>query len=248
MNVSDFASLGRRFWHGRRARRSYRLGQDLADYYRRRDPERGARLATQCYRRALRQLGRSPELVEQRSPAEVVRDRLAETTVRAAVRRHGRPIAIWGGGALLLAGLLVAFVPPVRRLVFPVDLADGRPWVATSAWQGFTATGVVKEATQTEGFFHTGEDASPSVTVDLGALKDVQRVEIENRRDALTYRLRALPLVIEVSADQKTWKRVGYRRADFKAWTTEFPSTRARYVRARVDRASYLHLRRIRVY
>ncbi len=243
-NLSDLAAFGRRVWHGRRARRSYQLGQDLADYYR--NTERGARLATQCYRRALRRLGESPDVIGERSPSEIVRDRLAETTIRAAVWRQRRRIAIVGATALTLAALAVAVVPPLRRAAFPVDLAAGKRWVATSVWPGFTGSGVMKDATQTEGLFHTVEEASPAITVDLGAIVPVRAIEIENRRD--NFRQRALPLAVEVSVDQKTWTRVGYRRADFKTWATRFPSRPVRYVRARVDRVSYLHLRRIRVY
>jgi hypothetical protein len=246
MFLSDFATFRRRAWHRRRAHSSYRLGQDLADYYRNRNSARGARMAAQCYRHALRLLGEAPEVMGARPSAEAVRQRLADTTIRAALWRERRRIALVGGAMLVLAGLAVAFLPPLRAAVFPVDLAAGRPWVATSAWPGFTATGIMKDATKTEGLFHTIEEQSAAVTVDLGAIKRVHAIEIENRRD--DFRLRALPLAVEVSTDNATWMRVGYRRADFKQWTAKFPKMPVRYVRARVDRVSYLHLRRIRVY
>jgi hypothetical protein len=244
MASSDLAVFGRRFWHGRRARRCYRLGQDLAEHYR--NTERGARLANQCYRRALRMLGKSPDVSGGRPLAEVVRDRLAETTIHAALWRCRGVVALVVGGALLLAGLAIALVPPVRHAVFPVDLADGKRWSASSAWPGFATSGFMTEATHIEGLFHTVEEASPTVTVDLGAIKQVHAIEIENRRD--NFRQRALPLAVEASADGKLWMRVGYRRVDFKDWTAKFPTMPVRYVRARVDRVTYLHLRRIRVY
>jgi hypothetical protein len=244
MASSDLAVFGRRFWHGRRARRSYRLGQDLAEHYR--NTERGARLANQCYRRALRLLGKSPDVTGDRSLAAAVRARLAETTIHAALWRHRGAAALVAGAALLLAGVAVAFVPPVRHAVFPVDLADGKHWVASSAWPNFTTSGFMTEATHSEGFFHTVEEMSPMVTVDLGGIKQVHAVKIENRRDSFSQR--ALPLAVEVSADGKLWMRVGYRRADFKNWTAKFPTMPVHYVRARADRVTYLHLHRIRVY
>jgi hypothetical protein len=244
---TDFASLGRRAWQGARARRSYRLGQDLAEHYRGRDAERGERLANQCYRRALRKLNLPADVRGSRPLAAVVSDRLAETTIRAAIGRNRRPVLIGAAATVTLAGLVVGLVPPARHAVFPVDLAHGRPWVATSAWgSGFTTSGVMGEAPKLEGFFHTNEEQSPSLTIDLGAIKKVRAVEIENRHDQL--RERALPLAVEVSADRHTWMRVGYRRVAFDKWTAKFPRMPVRYVRARVDRVSYLHLHGIRVF
>ena len=74
----------------------------------------------------------------------------------------------------------------------------------------------------------------------------MRRVEVENRRDS--YADRALPLAIEVSMDASAWKRVAYRRVEFRNWDASFNPTEARFVRLRVDRFSYLHLARIAVH
>jgi hypothetical protein len=84
------------------------------------------------------------------------------------------------------------------------------------------------------------------VQLDLGRTQSVHAVRVENRTNCC--RERALPLVIELSVDAKSWKRVGYRRIMFDTYTQSFASENARYVRLRVDRRTTLHLRRISVY
>jgi hypothetical protein len=59
---------------------------------------------------------------------------------------------------------------------------------------------------------------------------------------------RAIPLVIEVSNDQKSYHRVARRTDSFRTWTAELRPQTARYVRLRVDRKSYLHLEQVKIY
>jgi hypothetical protein len=56
-----------------------------------------------------------------------------------------------------------------------------------------------------------------------------------------------VPRVIEVSNDQKNFREVARRTEVFREWETTFPPVTARYVRARVDRRSVLHLVRVTV-
>lgn len=88
-------------------------------------------------------------------------------------------------------------------------------------------------------FFHTLHQESPWIDFDLGAVKSVHRVEVTNRSDCCAER--AIPLIVEVSLDDKTWIQVARRDVDFSTWKADFPKHKARYVRLRVPRATSLH-------
>jgi hypothetical protein len=88
-------------------------------------------------------------------------------------------------------------------------------------------------------FFHTLHQESPWIDFDLGAVKSVHRVEVTNRSDCCAER--AIPLIVEVSLDDKTWVQVARRDVDFSSWKTDFAKHKARYVRFRVPRATSLH-------
>ncbi|MBC8132969.1 MAG: discoidin domain-containing protein [Deltaproteobacteria bacterium] len=164
------------------------------------------------------------------------------------LRPYMRAIIVGGCVTGFLALLLLSVSPPIRHLVFPVDLAHGKPWTASSALGGFTTNGLVSDDSSPTklAMFHTVDEQSPSITIDLGKVARIHKVRTLNRRDCCQER--ALPLAVEISTDQKTWRRVGYRRVVFSTWTVVFPRVRARYVRLRIDRPSALHLQSVSVY
>jgi hypothetical protein len=251
MSLTDtLKDVLRRRARRRRGRRYYRLGQGMSSYYR--GTGKAMSVPDRFYRRALRNLDGPPSMakateVSPRSPlVRAVASRLADQGIGAAMWRHRG--AILGGltaiGFSLL--ILVGVSPTIRRGLSPQDLAAGKLWTASSAWADFPQAGAMSDPARPEGLFHTVEQASPSVTVDLGAAVIIAKVQIDNRADCCFDR--TLPLALELSIDGATWARVGYRRAQFRSWTATFPPTSARFVRARIDRVSILHLRRIRVY
>jgi hypothetical protein len=221
----------------------------MAAYYR--GTPRAQLVADRFYRRALRSLdeGAPPRWteIEAKDPLSwVVRRRLAELSVGAKIWRRRRRILPMVGGLAIVFVIAVAAIPGLRRGVFPPDLAAGKMWKATSAWADFPRSGIMSDATRTEGLFHTVEEPSPAITLDLGAVLPVHEIKVDNREDCC--RERSLPLALELSVDGTQWQRVGYRRAQFDTWTVTFRRRGVRFVRARVDRTSILHLRRLRVY
>jgi hypothetical protein len=94
--------------------------------------------------------------------------------------------------------------------------------------------------------FHTTAESEPAVTLDLKAEVPIAEVRVGNRLNCCQER--AVPLAVEVSKDGQSWKRVGYRRLEFRTWTATFPRTPSRFVRLRVDRPSTLHLQTVSVY
>lgn len=94
-------------------------------------------------------------------------------------------------------------------------------------------------------FFHTNEEDSPWVQYDLGEPKTFHEVEVQNRLDCCGDR--AVPLVVEVSDDEKSWTQVARMDEPFARWVPTFPPRRARYVRLRVARRSILHLEAVAI-
>jgi hypothetical protein len=94
-------------------------------------------------------------------------------------------------------------------------------------------------------FFHTKEEESPWIEIDLGSIQPIARIEVANRDDCCLDR--AVPLVAEVGTDRLHWREVARRPDSFRTWDATFKPVPARYVRMRVDRYSVLHLARVSV-
>ncbi|MEO8213151.1 MAG: discoidin domain-containing protein [Myxococcales bacterium] len=139
----------------------------------------------------------------------------------------------WTRLALVLVAL-GALVFGVRALVRGPDLAKPKVFKTSSTYNECTPPNHCGDL-----FFHTQPQDSPWIDFDLGAVKPVHRVEVTNRSDCCAER--AIPLIVEVSVDDKQWIQVARRDTDFAAWTATFPKQKARYVRLRVPRSTTLH-------
>jgi hypothetical protein len=143
-------------------------------------------------------------------------------------------------GVVVLVALLVA---GVRLLVRPPDLAAGKPFRISQPWSGWAEC--VRNEDCGSLMFVTEAGYEPWVEIDLGAPKTVQRVDVANRSKCCQDR--AVPLVIELSTDQKTWSQVARKDEEFNSWTAKFRPKVARFVRLKVLRNSYLHLKSVAV-
>lgn len=141
-------------------------------------------------------------------------------------------------GAFLVVAMLVNSA--VRIALRPKDLAEGKPWRTSSAALSCVPAEHNCGGTKTDILFHTQEEDSPWFELDLGAPTSISAATVRNRTDCCQDR--AIPLVLEVSDDQATWREVARRDAAFVTWNVEFPSQTARYVRARALRRTILHL------
>ncbi|MBL8956055.1 MAG: discoidin domain-containing protein [Myxococcaceae bacterium] len=207
----------------------------------------------------------SPQLVERLSvsPPEAVE--VSESQVREAAtrareaatratqaRRHAAIRSQAGiiGGVSVGLWLTAAVVLGATRATEPTDLAKGKPWRASSQWAGVTCDPVhgLCGPLHSRIFFHTNDDDSPWVEIDLGKPTTFSKLTIVNRKDE-NLQARAVPLVIEVSDDQSTWRQIARRDETFDDWKVELaaPAT-ARFVRARIDRKSWLHLEAVKVH
>jgi hypothetical protein len=125
------------------------------------------------------------------------------------------------------------------------DLARGKSWRTSSSEIDCRPIDLGGCAPRQGVYFHTKQDDNPWIEYDLGASAKFTKVVVENARDGFLER--AVPLVIEVSDDQKTWKEIARNASPFQEWISTFPVVAARYVRFRVNRVSYLHLARIEI-
>jgi hypothetical protein len=142
--------------------------------------------------------------------------------------------------ALLLALATVVVVEAVISIAIGPNLASGKPWRASSAYAGFSPEAGMCDGRKTRIFFHTNREQDPWVELDLGEPTLIHRVDVRNRRDCC--RDRSFPLMIEGSLDGQTWHELGRQTQPFTKWTLEFEPTRARYVRAKALKRTFLHL------
>lgn len=145
--------------------------------------------------------------------------------------------------ALLALALLAGASRGVRAL-HGRDIAVGKKW-RTSTGQA-AASGTVPKSTSADYFFHTKEEPNPWFEVDLGAPTTVGSVVMENRRDCCF--ARALPVIVELSNDAKTFREVGKTTEEFRSVRVSFAPTSARYVRLRVPHRSFLHLAEVGIF
>jgi hypothetical protein len=219
------------------------------------DPPRAAELYRAAARSALAALGRSEEsahawpepLAELRALAAGL---VAEAGAAEAALRRLRAQRWWRLSAVLLLLAFAAFrLAPLLRngIELHTDLAAGKPWRASS--EAMRCDPEARRCGDYLGmsiFFHTKNEPSPWLEIDLGQPQRISRVKVRNRTDCCG--ALALPLVVELSSDDKTWREVGRRVSSFRTWSARFEPSEARWVRVRVDGESMLHLEQVSVY
>ena len=128
----------------------------------------------------------------------------------------------------------------IRQLSLGRNLAEGKPFRTSSSWAG-CATDPPCPALM----FHTDDQDNPWVEVDLGSVKTIRRIEVNNRTDCCSDR--AIPSVVEVSVDRTKWTQVGRREDEFRSWAIKFQPRSARYVKVSVPRRTTFHLKSVAV-
>jgi hypothetical protein len=152
------------------------------------------------------------------------------------------------GGLLALLLLLVFAAAKVNDLLLENrDVARGKPWRASSVYTATVSCPSPQQrcAESPFYFFHTLDDDRPWIEIDLGSKQRIVGAIIENREDCCTDR--AVPLVIQVSTDHKTWKDVARRTEIFATWSPTFAPVSARWVRVMVMKKTSLHLHRVSI-
>ena len=243
--------------HGRviRRARAFCATADALDLHRPRD---WRRRADRLYARAARDLQGAVSATSGGSPPDLVGDeppqRRAHRLLSLAAipyRRMALALAALASALALVVtvALLIgcALSPALRSRLFPRDLAARRPWVASSAVPPNALAGVGPSTTAKGPFFHSQPSDHPWIEIDLGALRSIRRLQVENRPDCC--QAHGLPLDFQIFDEANArWRTIAQRRAGFMVWTRELARVRARRVRLQVAGFGILHLRRISLY
>lgn len=179
--------------------------------------------------------------------------RVANAIIHEIDRADGEVDRIWTrravrvGGALALVAMVgVASMLLSAWLLQRRDLARGRPWTASSKFpDGGCASPLQSCPDSPSYFFHTLEDDNPWFLIDLQSTQRVSGIRVVNRLDCCNDR--GVPLVVELSTDQKHWQRVARRAEEFSDWKSTFTPTPARWVRLTAQRRTLLHFSEVRV-
>lgn len=165
--------------------------------------------------------------------------RALEESTRAPWRR-----AVWSAVAVVV---IVTQGPSVLKwATSPRNLARGKPWSTSSTAFPCRPAHHDCGGSRTDIFFHTNNESNPWLLIDLERVTDISGLTVVNRLDELLER--AVPLVVEVSQDGAGFTEVVRQPSSFSTWEPRFQTTKARYVRLRVDRTSVLHLERVEVH
>ncbi len=214
-------------------------------------PENGRallqRLLAQTYRDA-------PSVQPQALAAEL---KLARTLVKRIVGiveapqldlQRARSRRNLGRGGVVLATALLGLGAYVggKRLAYGPDLAEGKPWRASSSYGSFSPETHLCDGLSTDVFFHTREEEDPWVEFDLQKTAQVSRIVIGNREEP--YASRAVPLAVTLSTDRVKWATVGLIEKNFDVTTVKFPSQQARYVKLTSRHKTWFHLLWVRIY
>jgi len=164
-----------------------------------------------------------------------------------AVPQH-RQERVWVARVqLLLAALVVLVVLGFfgkslkERYDLTRDLATTATWKASSLYPECWCDSPAQSCEKCPNFFfHTEQEDHPNIVFDLHGVHSLSAVVVENRRDCCAER--GLPLIVQVSTDEKHWKTVATRRDEFTTWRANFPTEQARWVKLSVGNRNFLHL------
>jgi hypothetical protein len=131
------------------------------------------------------------------------------------------------------------------------EVSAGAHWRVSSTLGSDAAEGTLPRFAWLEPpgnyFFHSAQTESPTLTVDLGQVRRVTRIEIENRKDCC--RERSNSLIVEGGLDENHWVTLGDGAPGaFDKYSPKFAPLPARFIRLSLRHAEYFHLSALRVF
>jgi hypothetical protein len=170
--------------------------------------------------------------------------------LRASQRVSTELDAIWFRRAYRLGMPLLALAIGIVSAVYSshrraVLAETAYPWTVSSS-QGDGCTSPSQECSEVRYFFHTREEKEPWIEFDLEKERNVQSVKVANRNDCPYCPERAVPLAVEISSDHETWTEVGRKDQSFENWELTI-ARKARWVRFRSLKKTFLHFRQVRI-
>src|SRR5579863_827595 len=144
--------------------------------------------------------------------------------------------AEWRAAALGAGALVVSLVAWAGA---PANLARGRPARASSTSFDTVAGGVVDGEREGRFGYHSREENSPWLEIDLERPTAIGTVKVFGRGDCCFDQ--STPLALELSDDGVAYRRVAERKEPFSGqdpWVAPI-AAKARFVRLRTERRSY---------
>jgi len=160
----------------------------------------------------------------------------------SAARGRQRRRMAWAlaGGAVLAAWLLLA-------LLLRDNLALRKAVSVTSTDESAKAPAYrVVDGNRTNLGFHSKNLVDQALTIDLGGIEPVSRVDVYNRKDCC--QARAVPLRLELSTDGNAFSLIERRLEPFNVWRADFAPVPARFVRLTREGKEFFHLAEVEVY
>jgi hypothetical protein len=150
-----------------------------------------------------------------------------------------------GAVSLFFVALLAWSIVALTR---QQNLASNRPVVVSDRDSTFGVDPMhAVDGDRTNLGFHTTYRADATMTIDLGAVKPLHRVDVYNRVDCCQER--AVPLALQVSNDGRQYRTLSHTKHKFDLWSVPLPSgTSARFVRLLRERTGIFHLSEVEVY
>jgi hypothetical protein len=148
----------------------------------------------------------------------------------------------------LVALVIIGFLGRSLKARFDLtrDLAPTASWKASSLYPECWCDSPAQSCEKCPNFFfHTEQEDHPNIVFDLHSVQSLSAVVVENRRDCCADR--GLPLIVQVSTDEKHWKTVATRRDEFTTWRANFPTEQARWVKLSVGNRNFLHLASVKL-
>jgi hypothetical protein len=151
---------------------------------------------------------------------------------------------------LLQACLVAALVAwSLTSAVLPFNVARGKLATSSSAALDTEPWGAVDGDVSRPFGFHSQDEESPWLAVDLGRRAILSRARVSGRGDCCFDQ--SIPLAIEVSDDGVTYREMARRTSPFsqkEPWVVALPRVAARFVRLRTLRHSVLVVSELEVY
>jgi hypothetical protein len=162
---------------------------------------------------------------------------------RALFARWSR-MAVLAVAVLVIAGLTGNWI--AKKIQGP-NLALHRPVTVSSQYPGQgTDHSLLVDGNHDNLGFHTNSGGQQWAIIDLGQVRKIHKVVVYNRADG--YEERAVPLKVEVSNDNKTYKQIAERKETFDKWTAKGLGAEGRYVKLENTPPNFFHLAEVEVY
>lgn len=152
-----------------------------------------------------------------------------------------------GAAVAIVVGVILLVLARVDSSFERPNIALRRPVTMSSKYAGAgTDPSLLVDGDRTNLGFHTQCISRQWVSIDLGSSQEFEKVVVFNRADCCQER--AVPIRIEVSNDNRSFRKVAEQNKQFDQWTADTPNAEGRYVRLMNMSNNCFHLSEVEIY